>query len=218
VTTRKRVQLTADGEPLVGLWGGPIASAVALPVQAGEGVIAVVYAEDPQETSSQGVGRKIAEMLIKHAALRLTTKGQASPRPAGGSPAHVGEAPQPAVQYSPARQARRLKMREGIEVVLDGSSSSLVDLSSIGAQILSPLALRPNRVVKLTLRGGESALAGKVRVMWARFEPQGPVAAQYRVGVKFTDVEPSVVDEFMAQHGIEDTRERAKDGRLKDSA
>ena len=218
VTTRKRAQIIAAGEPLIGLWGGPIASAVALPVHAGDGVIAVVYAEDAQETSSQGVGRKIAEMLIKHAALRLTTKSQTSPRPAGVSAAHAVETHHPAVQYSPARQARRLKMREGIEVVLDGSSSSLVDLSSIGAQILSPLALRPNRVVKLTLRGGESALAGKVRVMWARFEPQGPVAAQYRVGVKFTDVERNAVDDFMAKHGIEDTRERAKDGRLKDSA
>src|SRR5438132_8790288 len=48
-----------------GLWGGPVAGAVALPIHAGDGVIAVAYAEDAEETSSQGVGRKIAEMLIK---------------------------------------------------------------------------------------------------------------------------------------------------------
>ena len=68
-------------------------------------------------------------------------------------------------------------------------------MSTIGAQVLSPLALRPNRVVKMTLRGGESALTCKVRVMWARFEqPQGTAAAQYRVGVKFTDLEPKAID------------------------
>jgi hypothetical protein len=100
-------------------------------------------------------------------------------------------------------------MREGIEVTLDGSGSALVDMSSIGAQVLSSLALRPNRVVKMTLRGGESALTGKVRVMWARFEqPQGTAAAQYRVGVKFTDLEPTAIDGFMAQHGIEAVPER----------
>jgi len=43
-------------------------------------------------------------------------------------------------------------------------------------------------------------------------------AAQYRVGVKFADLEPEVVEGFMAQHGIEATRERAKPAKLKDSA
>src|SRR6185503_6765127 len=80
VNTRKRVQVSANGgEPPLGLWGGPVAGAVALPIQAGNGVIAVAYAEDAEETSSQGVGRKITEMLIRHAALRLTLKGQAVP-------------------------------------------------------------------------------------------------------------------------------------------
>jgi hypothetical protein len=224
VTTRKRAQVTAtEGESHPGLWGSAVASAVALPIHAGDGVIAVAYAEDAEETSSQGVGRKIAEMLIKHATLRLTTRGQASVAPAvlaqaPAAPAEADEATAASIEYSPARQARRLKMREGIEAVLDGSASSLVDLSSIGAQLLSPLALRPNRVVKMTLRGGESALACKVRVMWAKFEPKGPAAAQYRVGLKFTDVEPKAVDRFMARHGIEDTRDRGKSAKLKDSA
>ena len=70
----------------------------------------------------------------------------------------------------------------------------------------------------MSLRGDESSLQCKVRVMWARFEPQGSAAAQYRVGVKFTDVETKAVDGFMEQHGIEFARERAKPARLKDSA
>lgn len=227
VTTRKRVQVTANGgEPPIGLWGSPVAGAVALPIHAGDGVIAVAYAEDTEETSSQSVGRKIAEMLIKHAALRLTVKGKASPQAAtaAGTARHTAQTDdgdREPVEYSPARQASRLKMQEGIEVTLDGSASSLIDMSSIGAQVLSPLALRPNRVVKMTLRG-ETALACKVRVMWARFEqPQGAAAAQYRVGVKFTDLEPKAVDAFMARHGIEatrETRERTKAAKLEDSA
>ncbi len=56
--------------------------------------------------------------------------------------------------------------------------------------------------------------------MWARFEqPQGTDAAQYRVGVKFTDLEPNEVDGFLTRHGIEAaTRERTKPAKLKDSA
>jgi len=225
VATRARVQVTANsGEPPIGLWGTPVAGAVALPVHAGDRVIAVVYAEDTEETSSHNIGRKITEMLIKHAALRLTTKGKASQQATPATPAKAkaeitGEERAEHVVYSPARQARRLRIREGIEVTLDGATSSLVDLSTIGAQVLSPLALRPNRVVKMTLRGDESNLTCKVRVMWARFEqPQDKAAAQYRVGVKFTDLEPKAIDGFMASHGIEEHHERTKPARLQDSA
>ena len=226
VATRARVQATAanSGEPPIGLWGSPVAAAVALPINAGDRVIAVVYAEDTEETSSHNIGRKITEMLIKHAALRLTTKGKASPQaPTGTAPKGkaeiTGEERAEHVVYSPARQARRLRIREGIEVTLDGANSSLVDMSTIGAQVLSPLALRPNRVVKMTLRGDESNLTCKVRVMWARFEqPQDKAAAQYRVGVKFTDLEPKAIDGFMASHGIEEAGERREPARLQDSA
>lgn len=205
------------------LVGSPVAGAVALPIHAGDRIIAVAYAEDTEETSSHNIGRKITEMLIKHAALRLTTKGKASPQSAAATTAnpgkedvqYTGEERAEHVVYSPARQARRLKMREGIDVTLDGAASALVDMSSIGAQVLSSVALRPNRVVKMSLRGDESALSCKVRVMWARFEqPQGKAAAQYRVGVKFTDLEPKAADEFMARHGIAET----KSDRLQDSA
>jgi hypothetical protein len=210
--TRKLVQVTANGgEPLTGLWGNPVAGAVALPIHAGDCVIAVAYAEDSEETPSQNVGRRIAEILTKHAALRLTTKGKAQPR--------TGEAKPDPAGYSPARQASRLKIDERIEVTLDGSAGSLVDISLIGAQVLSPLALRPNRLVKMTLRDGENALGCKVRVMWARFEqPQGTSAAQYRVGVKFTDLEPETFEAFMAQYGTQTVHERTERAKLKDSA
>jgi hypothetical protein len=185
---------------------------VALPIQAGDGVIAVAYAEDAQETSSQAVGRKITETMIRHAALRLSLKNKA---PATSSASGAAGGAEAGV-YATPRQARRIKMRDDIEAVLDGSRTTLVDMSTIGVQVLSPVALRPNRVVKMTLRGGESVLACKVRVMWARFEAGGG-AAQYRVGVKFTDVEPKAAEGFMAQHGIEPAS-KTKSGKLRDSA
>ncbi len=213
------MQVSANGgEPPVGLWGGPVAGAVALPIHAGDGVIAVAYAEDVEETSAQGVGRKIAEMLIKHAALRLTVKGQAPARPVVAPAAQPADANEQPAEFSPARQARRLKMREDIDVVLDGSSSSLVDISSIGAQVLSPLALRPNRVVKMTLRGEEGALACKVRVMWATFrtEGDGVGAIPRRREVHRRRIEGH--RRIHERHGIEAIQERAKPAKLKDSA
>ena len=214
VAERKRLFVTATaGEPVVGLMGQPVARAAALPVLAGDQVIAVAYAEDadvssPPSTPFPGAACKIVEMLIDHATLRLTTKRQPSSRPPaqtgqnGDRSAFAPQNAQPAV-YSQARQARRLKVQEGIDVTMDGAESDLVDLSSIGAQILSPLALPPNRLVRMTLRTGDAALACKGRVMWAQFEQgRGKAAPRYRVGVKFTDIEPKAVEALLTRHGI----------------
>jgi hypothetical protein len=94
-------------------------------------------------------------------------------------------------------------MREEISVTLEGAPSMLINLSAIGAQVLSPSAMRPNRVVKLTLSSDEGSLACKGRVMWARFEqPRGRSASHYRVGVKFTEVEPQAIETLLIQHGL----------------
>lgn len=210
VTERKRLLVTATpNEPLSGVLGmsDHVRHAVALPVLAGGQVIAVAYAEDIDTASSSttfqeppkpfpSVACKVTEMLIDHAMLRLTTKR------ATADHAGVAGAAQPEA-YSPARQARRLKVQNGIDVTLDGAEGSLVDLSSIGAQILSPLAMPPNRLVKMTLRTRDAALACRGRVIWARFEqPRGAAAARYRVGVKFTDVNAKALDGLMSRHGI----------------
>src|SRR6185295_14737009 len=99
VTTRKRVQVSAEGgERPAGLWGGQVETAMALPILAGDSVIAVAYVEDTEESSSQAVGRKIAELLIRHVAIRLTTKGQSAARPSADSD---GSNANPEREYTP---------------------------------------------------------------------------------------------------------------------
>jgi hypothetical protein len=205
---QKRVLIApATGRTATGIWGGPIARAVALPVLAAGRVVAVAYAEDaeaPHTSSFPGPGCRIVEILIEHASLRLTTKGHASTSSQPPAASEAGdEGREKAVTYSPARQARRLKKHDGLDLTVDGAESSLVDVSSSGAQILSPLAMRPNRVLRLMLRAGGRALACKGRVMWARFEQaRGSAAAHYRVGVKFTDVDQKTVETFLSGEGI----------------
>ena len=192
---RKRLFVAATSQkPLVGLLGNPVARVSAMPVLAGEHVVAIVYAEDadPSAPPALGAGGRITEMLIDHANLRLTVK-----RP----PAPNAAAP---VRYSQARQAPRVKSKDGLDLTVDGAQSALVDVSSMGAQILSPVAMKPNRTLRMLLRAGEQALTCKARVIWARFEqPRGAVAARYRVGVKFTEIEEGAVDDFLARQGLE---------------
>lgn len=191
---RKRLFVASTSrKPLVGLLGNPVARAAALPVLAGEHVVAIVYGEDQQASTapSPGAGTRITEMLIDHANLRLTVKR---------TPAAAATTP---TRYSTPRQAPRVKSRDGVDLTVDGAESALVDVSTSGAQILSPVAMKPNRTLRMLLRAGEQALACKARVIWARFEqPRGAAAARYRVGVKFFDVEPRAIDDFLVQQGL----------------
>jgi PilZ domain-containing protein len=206
VAERKQVLIAPSvGSRVTGIWGTPIARAVAVPVMASGVVVAVAYAEDagaPHTVSFPGPGCQIVQILVEHAALRLTARRQAASP--GAQPADAGR-PDHAVDkpvYLQARQARRVKKQEGLDLTVDGAESSLVDVSSSGAQILSPVAMRPNRVLRLMLTAGERALACKGRVMWARFEQgRGSAAAHYRVGVKFTDVDQKTVEAFLAGLG-----------------
>lgn len=186
----------------VGLFGSPIGSAIALPILANGRVIAVAYAEDAskQATDSVDASWRIAKILVDHVNRRLAGWQPALPQAAARPGAEANHA-----QHSPTRHARRVKIQEGTEVLVDGSASVLVDLSPLGAQVLSPNVMRPNRSMHLSLPFEEGALPCRARVVWAAFEQSrggGPV--WYRAGVKFTHVDTAAVETFAIEHAVAD--------------
>jgi hypothetical protein len=180
-----------DGEGLLGVSGSPIGYAMALPIVVQDQCIGMLYAENPPElsTSDPSVAEKIAEILADHLGQRLRPRGAPS-----------GTTPQ---QYSQSRQASRVKIQEGTSVAVDGAESTLVDLSILGAQVVSPRAIKPNRSVKLLLPSDAGALACEARVVWVVVEPgQGHQKALFRAGVQFTDVNAPQLEAFFSQHGV----------------
>jgi hypothetical protein len=180
-----------DGDGPLGISGSAIGYAIALPIVAQDRGIVMLYAENPPELSNgdSSVAEKVAEILADLLGQRLRPRGTASPT-----------APP---QYSPARQARRVKIQEGTNVAVDGAHSTLVDLSILGAQVLSPRAIRPNRSVQLQLPSETGALSCEARVVWVLVEPgQDHQKALYRAGVQFTDVDTPELEAFFSQHGL----------------
>src|SRR5207245_1354441 len=51
----------------------------------------------------------------------------------------------PALDQTGTRRAPRFKIAGRVEVVIDGKAALLVDLSTVGAQVLAPAALKPNQ-------------------------------------------------------------------------
>ena len=117
--------------------------------------------------------------------------------PAASEPAATAESSE---QFrGPARGARRVAFKADISVQIDGNLGKLVDLSMTGAQVLTPAAINPNRLVTVTLPLGESSLVCKAKVAWSRLEPR---AGQlwYRAGVQFTTADQQGLESFFSMH------------------
>lgn len=106
------------------------------------------------------------------------------------------EAPRP-LDWQGTRRAQRHRVRAGVEIQLDGNPASVVDMSTVGAQVLSNTILRPNQKVRVSIPNEDFVMRFRGAVAWAKFELPKPTAPpRYRAGVEFTDADSSALDEF----------------------
>jgi hypothetical protein len=121
---------------------------------------------------------------------------------AGGSVA-TEDAPR-SLDWHGTRRAPRHRVRDGVEIQLDGNPAVVIDLSAVGAQVISPTVLRPNQKVRISLPFDEFVMRFRGSIAWAKFElPQSPARApQYRAGVEFTDSDPSALESFCERHKL----------------
>ena len=97
------------------------------------------------------------------------------------------------------RRAPRIRIADGAEVHIDGNPAMLVDLSAIGAQVISPTILRPNQRVRIALADAPRPARFSAMVSWASFEiPKG--APRYRAGLAFINADQAAIDRFIDAH------------------
>jgi chromosome segregation ATPase len=103
--------------------------------------------------------------------------------------------------HDPPRRASRQAFNEDVQIQIDGSATMLVDLSMTGAQVISPTALKPNRMVKVSLPIGDTSVACRGKIVWARLEPPSAGRALcYRAGVLFTTPDEAAIHSFITHH------------------
>ena len=137
---------------------------------------------------------------------RQVVKPSAVPAPSaqtvgsGGAQSGVAteDAPQQ-IDWHGTRRAPRFRLRSGVELQLDGNPAAVIDLSTVGAQVISPTVLRPNQKVRITVPNDEFVLRFRGAIAWAKFElPKPPVTTpQYRAGVEFVDGDASALDKVI---------------------
>ncbi|HUP39324.1 MAG TPA: PilZ domain-containing protein, partial [Vicinamibacterales bacterium] len=119
--------------------------------------------------------------------------------PAPAVAAEVTDASTAEVFRGPARAAKRVQFKGETEIQVDGVPGKLVDLSVTGAQLLTAAAMKPNRLIKVTLPMGDTSIACKAKVMWSRLEPRSG-QLWYRAGVSFTSADQLSLETFIDQY------------------
>lgn len=106
------------------------------------------------------------------------------------------EAPR-SLDWHGTRRAQRHRVRAGVEIQVDGNPASVVDLSTVGVQVLSSTILRPNQKVRVSIPNDDFVMRFRGAVAWAKFELPSPNdPPRYRAGVDFADADPAAVDDF----------------------
>ena len=108
--------------------------------------------------------------------------------------------PAPGLDQRGTRRAPRYPMAENTVVVVDGKSGKLIDLSTVGAQTVSPAGLKPNQQVAVALIDEKSATRFTACVAWTSFEMSSSGAPRYRAGITFENADPLAVEAFLIRH------------------
>jgi hypothetical protein len=95
------------------------------------------------------------------------------------------------------RRAPRTRMPDRVTMLVDGSSAPLVDLSTVGAQVVSATILKPNQRVRLALPDAAATIRFNGVVAWASFEIPSGGSPRYRAGIEFLDADPAAVAAFV---------------------
>ncbi len=123
-------------------------------------------------------------------------------------PAVVAEpsstAPAPAeLDFSGTRRAHRHDIDAGMEVLVDGKPGTLVNLSLVGAQLITGAPMRPTQRVRLSFGDPGATIRGTAVVVWATFEMPKGAGPRYRVGVDFVDPNVDALQAYIGRHATD---------------
>ena len=123
------------------------------------------------------------------------TSGTA-PAPGASEAVAIAAPPAATLDRTGTRRAERHVVSRNVEVLIDGNPATLVNISIVGAQVLSMSLLRPNQRVRMSLVDATRPMRFNGVIAWASFEmpKEGP---RYRAGVNFYDAAPDMVARFI---------------------
>jgi hypothetical protein len=152
---------------------------------------ALVAMHDEFSDSSRGqalINRIKDDATLSDVEVRVMAANAAQNRVAVKRGSHGGTAvavdePKPALDQKGTRRAPRIRIKDGVEVAVDGNPAALIDLSQVGAQVVSATVLKPNQRVRITMGDGKAAVKCAGSIAWAAFEMPKGMPTRYRAGI-----------------------------------
>lgn len=99
------------------------------------------------------------------------------------------------------RRAPRFAVLDPAQALIDGAAANLIDVSALGAQVISEPVLRPKQRIKVTFTEDEAVLQFVARVAWSVYEKiKTSPNAHYRAGLEFDEGTKKALEEFCKRH------------------
>jgi len=102
----------------------------------------------------------------------------------------------PALDQRGTRRAPRFKMAANVTAQVDGKLATVIDLSTVGGQVVCPVKLTPNQNIAVTLPEPGTTIRFTAAVVWTSFEIPPNSGPRYRAGLDFQDADAEVVAAF----------------------
>jgi hypothetical protein len=175
-------------------------------------VIAIerVFAATPRGTAL--INRIKADPGLKHSEIRVVSGDAAMDRVAEQRPA-LADGPGGAaaatitvpVATAPldqrgTRRAPRFTVAGQVDVLIDGNQASLVNISTVGAQVISAAVLKPNQRLRMALADERGDIKFVAAVAWASFEFSPKSGPRYRAGIEFINASAEALDAYCSRH------------------
>ena len=93
-------------------------------------------------------------------------------------------------------------MAGNVMAQLDGKNAIVIDLSTVGAQVVSPAALKPSQKITVALPDDVMNIQFTASVVWTSFEIPPNSGPRYRAGLDFPDADVDAVGAFCQRHKV----------------
>jgi hypothetical protein len=113
--------------------------------------------------------------------------------------------PRPAAPTAPAldqrgtRRAPRVRIADRVTVIVDAKVATLIDLSTVGAQVVSSGGLKPNQRTEVAFNDGVTRVKCAATVVWTSFE-MSDAGPRYRAGLDFVEPDTAALDAYAQRH------------------
>ena len=146
------------------------------------------------------INRIKADPALAGCEIRIVGDEMPAPAAAGVAVLNAAAAPAaaPPLDQRGTRRAVRTRVAGSVEVLIDGNQAALIDVSVIGAQVVTSSSLKPNQRIRMTLPDPGRPIRLSAGVAWAFFEmPKG--VPRYRAGLEFFDADPGAVETWISK-------------------